>query len=92
MYWKRRASLKKARSLIVWLDLRLVGNELVVALDGEVEGGSDYAETCEGENGPAGGAERPRDVEMPAVPEAGVVVEEEGLELLVCDFAEQMCC
>ena len=61
------------------LDVGLVGYELVVAFDGEVDGGGGDAEGGEGEDGPASGAEGPGDIEMPAGPEAGVVVEEEGL-------------
>jgi hypothetical protein len=46
-----------------------VEDELVVAFGGEVEGGSDDAEGCEGEECPGGGDEVEACVEVPAVPE-----------------------
>jgi len=64
---------------IVWRTVVFFRNELVVAFDGEVEGGYGDGDGGEEEDGPAGGAEGPREVEVPAGPEALVVVEEEGL-------------
>ena len=75
------------RSPIVWRTVVLFGNELVVAFDGEVEGGDGDADGSQEEDGPAGGAERPREVKVPALPEAVVVVEEECLEELVLRIA-----
>ena len=54
-------------------------DELVVAFDGEVEGRYGDGDGGQEEDGPAGGAEGPGEVEVPAGPEALVVVEEEGL-------------
>lgn len=64
---------------IVWRTVVFFWDELVVAFDGEVEGGYGDGDGGEEEDGPAGGAEGPREVEVPAGPEALVVVEEEGL-------------
>ena len=68
------------RSPIVLLDIGRVGNELVVALGREVDGGCCDSQRSERQEGPARSAERPREVEVPAIPESLVVVEEEGLE------------
>jgi len=63
---------------IVLLDIGRVGNELVVALGREVDGGCCDSQRSERQEGPARSAERPREVEVPAIPESLVVVEEEG--------------
>jgi hypothetical protein len=57
-------------------------NELVVAFGGEVQRGGDDAEGSEDEDGPGGGHEVEACVEVPAVPEAGVVVVEVSLGML----------
>jgi hypothetical protein len=54
------------RSPIVWWTVVFFGNELVVAFDGEVEGGYGDGDRCEEEDGPAGCAEGPGEVEVPA--------------------------
>lgn len=60
-----------------------VVDELVVALGGQVEGAGDYAKRGEDQDGPRGGDKVEAGVKVPAVPEAGVVVVEEGLGVLV---------
>lgn len=55
-----------------------VVDELVVALGGQVEGAGDYAKRGEDQDGPRGGDKVEAGVKVPAVPEAGVVVVEEG--------------
>jgi hypothetical protein len=56
-----------------------VENEFVVAFGREVERGSNDADGCEDQNGPGRGGEVEGCVQVPAVPEAGVVVVEVGL-------------
>jgi hypothetical protein len=68
------------RSPVVRLHV-LVIDELVVALGGEVEGAGDDANRGEDKNGPRRSDEVEARVEVPAVPEAGVVVVEEGLRV-----------
>lgn len=63
---------------IVWRTVVVFGNEFVVALGRQVKGGSGNANRCQDEDGPAGSAQRPREIEMPAVPEAIVMVKEES--------------
>lgn len=64
-------------------DICVVEDEFVVAFGGEVDCGGCDAEGSESEDGPGSGAERPGDIEVPAVPEAGVVIKEESLRALV---------
>ena len=73
---------ERARSLVIWLELVVIGYQLVVALRGQVECAGDDAESGEDEDGPGGGDEVEARVEVPAGPEAGVVVEEVGLGVL----------
>jgi hypothetical protein len=63
---------------VVRLDV-LVEEELVVALSREVQRAGDDTDRCEDKNGPRGGDEVEARIEVPAVPEAGVVVVQEGL-------------
>lgn len=74
---------KRERSPIVWRTVIVFGNKFVVALGRQVEGGSGNANRCQDEDGPAGSAERPGEIEMPAVPEAIVMVKEESLASVV---------
>jgi hypothetical protein len=67
-------------SLVIGHLVVVVGDELVVALGGQVEGGQPDADGGQDEEGPGEGDEVEARVEVPAVPEAGVVVEEVGLE------------
>jgi hypothetical protein len=62
---------------VVWL--HVVYDELVVALGGEVERGSDDADGRQEEDGPGRGNEVEAGVEMPVLPEMGVVVVQVGL-------------
>jgi hypothetical protein len=68
---------------IIWRTIVLFRNEFVVALDREVVGRDRDADRSKEEDGPASSAQRPREIEMPPVPEAVVVVEEVCLPVLV---------
>jgi hypothetical protein len=73
-----------ARLLLVLhdLDLLLVGDQLVVALGREVHGGRGDGAAGQDEEGPRGGDEGPRGVEVPTIEEALVVVVKVGLDVL----------
>jgi hypothetical protein len=73
----------KAGSPVIRLDLVLVRNELVIALGWEVHGAEDDTEGNEEEDDPRGSDEVKARVELPAIPEARVVVVEGGLGVLV---------
>jgi hypothetical protein len=78
-------------SLVIRFDLcLLVGNELVVALGGQIECAGDDAERDEEEYGPRGGEEVEAGVEVPGGGEAGGVVEEVGLEISVNTTCAEM--
>jgi hypothetical protein len=62
----------------------LLGYEIVVALGGQIQSAGDDAEGGNDEYRPRGRDEVEAGIELPAVPEAGVVVEEEGLDKLDC--------
>jgi hypothetical protein len=74
---------EEVRSPVVRGTIVVFGDEFVVALEREVEGGCGDADSSEDEDGPASRAERPGEVEVPAGPEAGVVVEKVSLGVSV---------
>jgi hypothetical protein len=68
-------------SIVRW-PIVLLRNDFVVALDREVVRRSHDAERSNGKYRPTSGAQSPREVEVPSLPEAVVVVEEVCLVVL----------